>query len=211
MIRGNTEPVFFQLPRNFLFFQRLPARFSMVVLKAGNETPKGRWYEVEIRGQQLNLLSRVPLKPGSSVLVEKHGDHELKLLQNNASNPVSGNNGLDVFSPASATANAETTFFPETFLDLASLLALREWESNNEQIIEPRQAAVYRFTLPGETPLSGAFTGESGKWRLYLPDILSRKEAAELSAWLNDLGVYEVHLLPEKELARLGAGLDILG
>ena len=70
-------------PRNLAFFQRLPARFEILVLARGEKTANGTFYELQVAGQKLTLLSKVDLKNGSRYELEKTGDLTFKIVREN--------------------------------------------------------------------------------------------------------------------------------
>ena len=68
-------------PPNFRFFQRLPARFEILVIARGANRQGNTVFEVEIAGQRLALPSRVPLLPGRRYELEKITELEFRIVR----------------------------------------------------------------------------------------------------------------------------------
>ncbi len=69
-----------RLPRNYRFIQRLPRTFPLQVIQEKNRRPDGTWYEVDILGHRLNILSREPLKPFHQYLIQKRSSLLLAIV-----------------------------------------------------------------------------------------------------------------------------------
>jgi len=80
MIENTSNYSYIQLPRNFQFISRLPARFKMIVLSSGNQTGSGQWFEVNIEGHTLNILSKTSLVVSQKYIVEKSSPLSLKVI-----------------------------------------------------------------------------------------------------------------------------------
>jgi hypothetical protein len=70
---------YLELPRNYGFISRLPDEFELKVIKKGNVTSEGTWYNGLIGNHDINLLSKVNLVEGHYYKIHKKDNLTLEL------------------------------------------------------------------------------------------------------------------------------------
>ncbi len=209
-----------ELPRNFSFLSRLPSRFMLGILSEGNQTPKGIWYQVNIMGHTLNLLSRQKLTAGKSYLVEKKSPLVIKVLEEKDA-------AWEKISP-SALKKEEIPTDQEkwqlSFEDLSgnfnlgdflNALGIHFLQDEAGAEIYPEKGA-WRFSIRplAEDPLMGVFLLRPDGVHLYLSSTPEGQEFLgqhldEIKHLLADLDIKKVDVVDEQKLNTLKAGIDI--
>lgn len=191
------------LPRNFAFLQRLPHRFEARVLSLASETTRGKWYEVEINGQKLHLLSKVDLPIGKNVLLEKTQNKNLKLVDSQ----------IEKFSFKETEPMKEFFLwqsFPKTFLEFLQAIFIQEWINDKGKIQKEPHLAIYRFMDNKDSKLRGIFYQKQEKWILFLPEsAFEQRDISILKTWLSDLGISQIFLVSDERFNQI-RGIDIL-
>ncbi len=207
-----------QLPRNFSFFQRLPARFKMVVLAEGNQTADGRWYKVDISGHVLNLKSKSPLKAGQQLLIEKQTALELKVVENlSEKNPVveqAAVTGRAGEPEAPMSQMVDQLLNLDGLLSLASLLLLEVQPGVTEISSRGRQIQFSLPLLNQQRKIEGIFREKENGWQLFIaaPEALQNEQLEdELADFLKGLPVLEVCLTSYEHLKSFQNPLDLQG
>ena len=208
--------MFVQLPRNFNFIQRLPSRFLMTVLSAGNKTDKGQWYKVQIGNQILNILSKPNLKHGQKVLIEKNANNPtLKIVKENAIHETVGK-----------AIETETTVSNHYDIDFQSIgmlvyqlyVTLNDNSNIDFEVSGKSNNVPFSFKLSELDEAEGLFlrSGSNYKLILTLSDSLEKKLqgekhlAAQIQDLLSDLNISAVQITDKKHLESLKTSLNYL-
>ncbi|GEM_PF-2589613 len=220
-----------ELPRNFSFISRLPSRFMLGILSEGNQTPKGIWYQVNIMGHTLNLLSRQKLTAGKSYLVEKKSPLVIKILEEK--DPVQKNQPADkTLEGKNATSALKQEEIPAASMekwqlsfedlsgnfnmgDFLNALGIHFLQDEAGTEIYPEKGA-WRFSIRplAEDPLMGVFLLRPDGVHLYLSSTPEGREflgqhLEEIKHLLDDLDIKKVDVVDEQKLNSLKAGIDI--
>jgi hypothetical protein len=196
------------LPRNFLFLNRLPARFEILVIAKGATLPKGTAFEVEIQGQRLVLQSKIELKAGARYDLEKISALEFKILAEKGDDSREKTDAGLRTEPQRKQTNAESTgfFIPDTKTTAQDLLALKVLADSGRRV--SANGDKYLFSLESEVDLSGVFVPQTpGRYRLFVSGHGIQKDDLEkLSESLSALGIDGVRHVTPAVLARISAG-----
>ncbi len=196
------------LPRNFLFLNRLPARFEILVIAKGATLPKGTAFELEIQGQRLVLQSKIELKVGARYDLEKISALEFKILAEKGdiprektadelrTDPPRKNPGTD--SPA--------VFIPDAKTTAQDLMALKVLADSGRHV--SANGDKYLFSLESEIDLSGVFVPQTpGRYRLFVSGhAIQKADLENLAESLSGLGIDGVRHVTPAVLARISAG-----
>lgn len=196
------------IPRNFLFLNRLPARFEILVVARGAQVPKGTAFELEIQGQRLVLHSKIDLKVGARYDLEKISAFEFRILNEKAeekreSLPVEVNNPR---REKISEADAAQILQPESTAAYADLLALRVLEDSGGHLAA--EADKYLFTLEAEVGLRGVFVQQGpGRYTLFVTGSgATARAVADLTEFLSPLGIGNIRAVSPAVLDRISAG-----
>lgn len=210
---------FLELPRNFAFLKNLPLTFKTLVLKAGTQTESGQWYLVRISGQEMNLKSAIQLKPGETLLLQKSGDMQLKVLERISPESFPETKESAQSGTLKDTPNATETngpiFLPETLFDVLQLFALRVLNDKNENFLQ-QEARCYFFDVRWPETIRGLFMKrQPAEYDLYLSEESLSEYSYEKSELLNlftDLPIHSISLVSENALKLLrSGGISITG
>jgi len=195
-------------PRNFLFFNRLPARFEILVVDRGAKTPRGTVFELELAGQRLALPSKAELKVGGRYELEKISATEFRILreidaEKKAAEPES-QPAKQRSEPRLADGAEYLSLHPSAVSpDLLAVRFLSEGRS-----IEKTGDTKYSFDLTGEFPLRGVFVARSsGKYTLFLSGTAADTVAVRhFTEVLKDFGVEAIRQVSADVLDRIEQG-----
>ncbi|MCS6985702.1 MAG: hypothetical protein NZM25_11330 [Leptospiraceae bacterium] len=192
------------LPRNFAFVKRLPNKFEALILAQHNSTPRGRWYEVEILGQKLNLMSQIELPLHKKVVLEKDGLFKLRLVQVMEEK----NEGESISKLCENVFIKAVDVLPE---DPLVLLFLQQVHEEGGSRLWEKRSRIYRFHHPLEEKLQGVFHEYNGTWHLLLPkEFFSLADVEKLELLLKDCRISQIKLIPKEELEKIQS-VDIWG
>ena len=214
--------MFVQLPRNFNFIQRLPSRFLMTVLSAGNKTDKGQWYKVQIGNQILNILSKPNLKHGQKVLIEKNANNPtLKIVKENVA--VKENAIHETIGKATEKETTVSNHYDIDFQSIGILVhqlyvTLNDNSNIDFEVSSKSNNVPFSFKLNELDEAEGLFlrSGSNYKLILTLSDSLEKKLqgekhiAAQIQDLLSDLNISAVQITDKKHLESLKTGLNYL-
>ena len=196
------------IPRNFFFLNRLPARFEILVVARGANTPKGTAFELEIYGQRLMLHSKVDLKVGARYELEKASALEFKILSEKTEE-IKEQSAPEL--PVSREKNTRETdaagfFLPQVGTAYSDLLALRVLADAGKKIEAAN--SKYLFNFNAEIPLSGVFVPvATGQFNLFLSGQGIQGEHIDaLAGLLAPLGIQNVRSVSPAILERISAG-----
>lgn len=196
----------FVFPRNFRFFNRLPARFEILVVSRGATTPRGTVYELEVAGQRLALPSKAELKVGMRYELEKISASEFRILRE-------GNEAQKNIAEAPAQTqravqreSAVTVFSTNPAAQPADLIAVKLIADDN--VVVAVGADKYAFDLGGDFSLRGVFVPRSpGNYTLFLTGAAADKLATDaFRLSLRDFGVEAVRHVSAEILDRISKG-----
>jgi len=194
-------------PPNFRFFNRLPARFEILVIARGANKQGSTVFEVEIAGQRLALPSRVPLLPGKRYELEKITELEFRIIREIE---VSEKDSERNFPPRKAGETApvprEEGFAPMTQMSLSELAILRLLEESGRSVREQNQKFLFDFS--SEFELRGLFhPHHDGTYTLFVSGASAAHSfSGTLAAELKDLGITGIKVLEASLFDRLAAG-----
>lgn len=224
-----------QIPRNFPFIARLPARFQMLVLEENNTTAKGTWYRVKIDGQELTILSRIHLHKGQKYAVEKKSDNELKIAKlfskesatEKTMSKIKGHQTQkDVWHHATTHSQNEQENLAALLhlsqqdfsLFTAHLLSLLAFPSDSQKLLKQNQQGDFYFqTQWNSQQVNGMFKKREHNWQLYLslPTSLlgadTEKARDELQGAMFGLPIEKVVLTSFETIKSLSGGVNIFG
>lgn len=209
-----------QLPRNFNFISRLPARFNMLVLSKSNQTEKGIWYKVVIGGQELNILSKRKLEIGKHYVVEKKSKLELIVKEDTKATQQS----KELLSATSSADHSQaqklydfSSLFSLSRYDIslftAHLISLLSVHDEQPHIEKNNDENFYFEKTIANQEISGVFKKVQDKWLLYLslpPNFLKESNIAEeLNETMFGLPVKKIFLTSKENIHGLYKGIDI--
>lgn len=195
-------------PRNFRFFNRLPARFEILVVDRGAKTTRGTVFELELVGQRLALPSKAELKVGMRYELEKISATEFRILREvdadkkPAEAEVKGAKRPNEVHPADGAEYLSTHLSAQS----TDLLAVRFLSENGS--IEKSGESKYAFDLTGEFALRGVFVARSpGKYTLFLSGAAADADAVRhFTDGLRDFGVEAIRQVSAEVLDRIEQG-----
>lgn len=213
-----------ELPRNFLFFDRLPSRFMIDVVGEKNRIQKGTWYEVRINNQKTHILSQVNLNAGERVLVERQSSQKFKVIKRNLQNQIAENPDTSQQKAEKEqrrpieTARVSLTDLPQPQLasEFFSQLAVQFMHDQQGEPSWQTDGKTWHFDLPGTIPLAGAFTFNHEGYTLYLSQepfegAGIKNLQQEVEALVKSVGVERVVLVNSQYLKQLKSGIDMFG
>lgn len=194
-------------PRNFRFFNRLPARFEILVVDRGAKTARGTVFELELGGQRLALPSKAELKVGGRYELEKVSATEFRILREVDAEKKSIEN-----APTEKPLNPQQVASGREYLAAhaaagsVDLLAVKF--ISEEDRIGQVGASKYAFDLSGEFPLRGVFVARSGgKYTLFVSGAAADGRAvAHFQQALKDFGVEAIRQVTADVLERIERG-----
>lgn len=212
-----------QLPRNFNFISRLPARFNMLVIAKGNVTAKGIWYKVNIGKQELNILSKRELKIGKQYVVEKKSKLELVIKEDVKSAKQDEGKNSKINSLAenlqSARVNDSSSLFSfsqySIALFTAQLISLLYIQEQEQMLIEKNNDKSFYFQKKiANQEITGVFKKAQEKWLLYLALPKNYFEQSdsfenELNEAMFGLPIEKIFLTSRENVNGLSKGIDI--
>ena len=192
-------------PRNLAFFQRLPARFEILVLARGEKTANGTFYELQVAGQKLTLLSKVDLKNGSRYELEKTGDLTFRIAREKPfEDEMTGDSPKPVSNEQKIAHenNPSLFFFPE----LPARLLHKIFESSKGSIKTVGEKVIFDFEA--EFHVKGLFVIDADRQiSLFLTGRDDLQEMIDhLRALLHLPNLKQIAAIKEESFAALSAG-----
>jgi hypothetical protein len=195
-------------PRNFLFLNRLPARFEILVIGKGAITPQGTAYELEVAGQRIVLKSQIELRPGKKYQLEKVSVREFRISKELDEKPVESarTSSFEQQVRDDTNQDALALLMPETSLDFLNLLALKVLNDARRSVTT--DAGKFRFDFGGELGAKGVFIpGKPGEFTLFVAGSgVNSTDITEIEKLLADLGVTRIRHVTEQVLERIAHG-----
>lgn len=194
-------------PPNFRFFNRLPARFEILVIARGANKQGSTVFEVEIAGQRLALPSRVALVPGKRYELEKVSELEFRIVREKAVTEKEAEQLPRLREPNEVATQSTDAGIPNiTPFSLGELAILRLLEEEGRSVREQNQK--YLFDFSGEFELRGLFhSHRDGSYTLFVSGSLAAGAfPGALSDELKSLGISGIKVLDSAVFDRLAAG-----
>ncbi len=195
-------------PRNFRFFNRLPARFEILVVDRGAKTARGTVFELELAGQRLALPSKAELKVGTRYELEKISATEFRILREVEDGKKNADSDTVRNAPSAEPRQADGADYLSTHLaaDHVDLLAVQLL--SGEGRLGQAGESKFAFDLSGEFPLRGVFVQRSpGRYTLFLAGAAADTAAVQhLTQVLRDFGVEAIRPVSSDILDRIEQG-----